>query len=423
MSHQYKLHVLPGSTRSATCIIALNLAKVDYEIVCQSFSSIKEENYLKLHPFGKTPVLETPEGSIFESGAIARWAARQSKTLYGQNEHENAQVDQWFDWVRTTLYRNTAAFSYSIYGVDAAFAAKHDDGSFKKALNEFICALKPCDSHLKGKQYLVGNSLTIADIALMTDLNVAYKFCFDKNHREQLPNLTAYFTHWANNQDFALVRGYKPIEHPLKIKHLGHEKKDQKDKKDEKKVKKDEKKEEKKVEKKVDKKNDDVVEEKKKEPELPATNFDMHSFKTFFVNEHDVEKKMAHLWEQFDEKAMSFWHLTYDKLPSECKKLFLTNNLMNGFVDRAAHMRKYLFGVHGVFGEEGNYNIRGLWMGRGTEELPLIQEHDQCAVYNYRKLDHHNAEDRQLITDYFTKREEEKDVVEGEVLRTFTYVL
>ena len=144
------------------------------------------------------------------------------------------------------------------------------------------------------------------------------------------------------------------------------------------------------------------MEEKRKEPEFPATNFDMHSFKTFFVNEPDAQTRMDKLWEQFDDKALSFWHLNYDKLPSECKKLFLTNNLMNGFVDRAAHMRKYVFGVHGVYGEPENFNIRGVWMGRGTDELPL---------------------DKKLITEYFTKKTEDSDVVEGETLRTFTYVL
>lgn len=428
MSHQYKLHILTGSTRSASCIVALNMANIQYDITIQNFATLKEEQYLAKNPVGKAPALETPEGTLSESGAIARWAARHSNSLYGSNQHENAQVDQWYDWTRTTLAAKTNSFVYSIFGFDAAFAPKYDEHSFNKALGEFVEALKPCEQHLKGKSHLVGNSVTIADIVLICDLSFVYKFCFDKHHRDQLPNLTAYFTNLINTKDFAAVlRGYKPSEHALKIKHLGHKKDDKKDKKEHKKEeKKEAKKEEKKEAKKEAKKpakNDDEVEEKKKEPEFPATNFDMHSFKTFFVNEADAEKKMEHLWKQFDEKAMSFWHLKYDKLPSECKKLFLTNNLMNGFVDRAAHMRKYLFGVHGVYGEPDNFNIKGIWMGKGTEELPLITEHDQHAVYHYRKLDIHNEEDRKLITEYFTKKEEDKDVVEGEILRTFTYVL
>lgn len=44
-------------------------------------NTIKE--ILKLNPFGKVPVLETPEGSIFESNAILRYLARHSQGLYG----------------------------------------------------------------------------------------------------------------------------------------------------------------------------------------------------------------------------------------------------------------------------------------------------------------------------------------------------
>lgn len=422
MSQQYKLHVLPGSSRSLSSILILNLAKVDYELVAQSFASLKDESYLKVHPFGKAPALECPEGSIFESGAIARWAARQCKSLYGADDKETAQVDQWYDWVRTSLYTKTSAFIYSIFALDVEAIPKHDEASFKKAVADFIEFVKPVEAYLAGKSYLVGNQITIADAVFLADINVVYKFILDKAQRDSLPNLTKYFTELVNRPEVAAVlRGFKPIDTPLRIKHAGKQQqgKQQQGKQQQPKAQQAPKKEEKKPA----AKNDDVVEEKKKEPEFPATKFDMHSFKTFFVNEPDVETKINKLFEEYDDKALSFWHLEYDKLPSECKKLFLTNNLMNGFVDRAAHMRKYVFGVHGVFGEPDNYNIRGVWLGRGTEELPLYKEHDQHDVYKVRKLDVNNEADKKLISEYFSKKNEDTDVVEGETLRTFTYVL
>ena len=423
MSQQYKLHVLPGSSRSQSCMLILNLAKIDYELVAQSFGSLKDESYLKIHPFGKAPALEGPEVSLFESGAIARWAARRSQGLYGSNDQEAAQVDQWYDWVRTTLYTKVGAFTYSIFGLDVEAIPKHDENSFKQAVADFVAFLKPVEAHLSGKSYLVGNQITIADAAFLADLNIAYKFVLTKEQRDSLPNLTKYFTELVNKPEVAAVlRGFKPIDAPLKIKYAGKQQqgKQQGKQQQQQPKKKEEKKEEKKP---AAKKDDDIVEEKKKEPEFPATNFDMHSFKTFFVNEPDAQVKMDKLFEQFDDKALAFWHLTYDKLPSECKKLFLTNNLMSGFVDRAAHMRKYCFGVHGVYGEPDNYNIRGVWLGRGTEELPLITEHAQHDVYKIRKLDPKNDDDKKIITEYFTKKNEDTDVVEGETLRTFSYVL
>ena len=85
-------------------------------------------------------------------------------------------------------------------------------------------------------------------------------------------------------------------------------------------------------------------------------------------------------------------------------------------------MRKYVFGTQGIYGEENNYNIRGCWLGRGTEELPLIKDHFQHDVYKYRKLDPKNEQDRALITAYWTKQNEDVDEVNGEKLRVFTYV-
>jgi len=75
---------------------------------------------------------------------------------------------------------------------------------------------------------------------------------------------------------------------------------------------------------------------------------------------------------------------------------------MTGFLSRAEHTSKYVFGKHFVLGEEGGLQIMGLWFMRGTE-LPdgLVKEHPQFEYYNSRKLDpRNNKEDDQLIRAY-----------------------
>jgi elongation factor 1-gamma len=59
---------------------------------------MKSPEYLKKHPLGKVPLLDTPEGPIYESNAILRYLARKQKSLYGSNVFETAQVDQWLDF-------------------------------------------------------------------------------------------------------------------------------------------------------------------------------------------------------------------------------------------------------------------------------------------------------------------------------------
>ena len=71
---------------------------------------------------------------------------------------------------------------------------------------------------------------------------------------------------------------------------------------------------------------------------------------------------MKLLWDNFEPEAWSFWHLQYDKLEGECEKVYITNNLLTGFVDRAQHCMKYVMGQHGVFGDEPDLHVSGVWM-------------------------------------------------------------
>lgn len=110
---------------------------------------------------------------------------------------------------------------------------------------------------------------------------------------------------------------------------------------------------------------------------LPPTDFVLYDFKTFFVNHEDKKGAAVDQWyKQCDWNGWAFWHLHYDIYEGEGDKLHVANNLMGGFLSRAEHTSKYVFGKHAVLGEEGSLQIEGLWFMRGTE-LPdgLVKEH------------------------------------------------
>jgi len=100
---------------------------------------------------------------------------------------------------------------------------------------------------------------------------------------------------------------------------------------------------------------------------LPPTTFNLFDFKTLIVNAKDKKEACDFFLKNFDPNGFSVWHVKYIKAEGEGKILYLTNNLKNGFLQRLDHFRKYAFGVHGVYGEEPNLEIRGLWVWRGTE--------------------------------------------------------
>lgn len=53
--------------------------------------------------------------------------------------------------------------------------------------------VKVLNSHLQGKSFLVGDRLTIADIAQFTSLIVPFSFVLDGGFRKAMPNVSQWF--------------------------------------------------------------------------------------------------------------------------------------------------------------------------------------------------------------------------------------
>jgi elongation factor 1-gamma len=415
MSDKVIINVVPVSSRCSSAIITALVTKANFEIKVIPHASMKGEEYLKIHPYGKVPSAVTPEGPLFESNTISRYFARKSGTHYGKNSHEQTLVDQWLDNIRMDIAPHNKV-AYSIFGWASHLMTKEE---FETGLAEFVKTLKVVDGHLKTNQFLVGNELSIADIVLVCDLSYGYRWLFTEAERKALPNLTAYFDRLVKIAEFKTVLGNIPhIDARPNIKFAC--KKEQHQKKEEKPKAAAPKKEEKKPapKKEVKEEDDEPKEPKVVEHKFPETAFNLHDFKTLYVNEPDKSKALEFLWKNWDNNAFSFWRIRYDKLPSEGQVVYLTNNLMNGFMDRADACRKHALGVLGVYGDEPNLDIRGVWMWRGTDVNPYMLEHPQFEYWERRKLDVNNAEDRALITEYWTKLTPDTDTVEGLTART-----
>ena len=64
---------------------------------------------------------------------------------------------------------------------------------------------------------------------------------------------------------------------------------------------------------------------------------------------------------------------------------------------RSEQSRKYAFGVLGVYGDEPNLEIKGVWMWKGTELLEPLLENMSFEYYSKRKLDLSKPEDKDVI--------------------------
>lgn len=153
---------------------------------------------------------------------------------------------------------------------------------------------------------------------------------------------------------------------------------------------------------------------------LPPSTFDLYNFKTLFVNIKDKKGEgIEELKKQFDPNGYSLWFLHYDKYKGEGEKLYITNNLCNGFLQRFDDFRKYCFARHLVLGDEPNLEIEGVWMWRGTGIPQEAIDHPQFEYYQKRKLDLTVKEDEDLIRAFWGV--EPTDRVNGMTVQTINW--
>ena len=106
MMTRYRLHYAPDN--ASLCVrLTLEELGVPYDtvLVDRSQSAQRDPAYLALNPNGLIPVLETPDGVMFETGAILLWLADRHGAL-APDPQSPARGDflKWLFWVSNTLH-------------------------------------------------------------------------------------------------------------------------------------------------------------------------------------------------------------------------------------------------------------------------------------------------------------------------------
>ena len=132
--------------------------------------SLKEEWFLKLNPNGRIPVLVTPEGKVLPESNAALWYLARESQFMPKDAFQQAQVLQWMFFEQYNHEPNIATSRYWIHVLGErekyaeALAEKQQKGHE---------ALRVMDAHLADHDFFVGESYSIADIALYAYTHVA----------------------------------------------------------------------------------------------------------------------------------------------------------------------------------------------------------------------------------------------------------
>lgn len=139
----------------------------------------------KVHVLGKSPVITDGNRTIIESGAIIDYVIRRHGGGRLQPAPETPAYDEYQQWMHYAEGSAMLPLMLNLYAGRLGDAAA---SLMPRIESEIANHLAYIDSSLKGRQFLVGDSLTGADIQMSFVGEVAGAF----GKRAQYPNLDAW---------------------------------------------------------------------------------------------------------------------------------------------------------------------------------------------------------------------------------------
>ncbi|AZV76923.1 glutathione S-transferase [Parasedimentitalea marina] len=161
MSNAIRIHGFPLSGHSHRVELFASLAGINHEVLTVDLANgaHKKDDFLAKNPFGQVPVIEDGETVISDSNAILVYLARKYAPSYIPTDPaEEAAVQKFL-----TLAAGELAFGPAAARLINVFKAPLDV-DFTHATAAKV--LGKIEAHLEGRDYLVGDTPTIADVAI-----------------------------------------------------------------------------------------------------------------------------------------------------------------------------------------------------------------------------------------------------------------
>jgi len=187
------------------CRLVLKALDLPYELVQMNIlgGATRTPEFLAINPNGKIPVLMVPgRGPIAESQAIINYLAEGSE-LVPSDPYERALMWQWMGFEQYQLEPGVATVRFWLRSLKKTPEELGD--RYTERFQRGADALAVLERGLAGRRWLVGESVTLADIALFAYTHVAdeagYRFA-------DFPAISAWIA------GFKSLPWYSPITEP-----------------------------------------------------------------------------------------------------------------------------------------------------------------------------------------------------------------
>ena len=161
---EYRLHCFAQSGNSYKVALMLELAGADWAPVFVDFfnGENRSPEFRALNQMGEAPVLEHGGLVLTQSGAILDYLAEKLGRFGPSGEAERREILRWVLWDNHKLTSYNATWRFLTNFVPEE-KRKPDVVAFLEGRGR--AALRVLDDHLSGRDWIVGETMTIADLS------------------------------------------------------------------------------------------------------------------------------------------------------------------------------------------------------------------------------------------------------------------
>jgi len=154
------------------------------------FGLLDTPEFRALNPHGRVPVVEDDGAVVWESHNCLRYlAARYGRgTFWSDDPAARASAEGWMDWAQTAL--QPAFLNGVFWGYYRTPEAQRNGPAIRRNLARCAEYFGLLDRQLRGRRYLLGDRLSLADIPAATSL---YRYFELDIERPELPNVIAWY--------------------------------------------------------------------------------------------------------------------------------------------------------------------------------------------------------------------------------------
>jgi glutathione S-transferase len=169
---KYYYHPMSPNCRKTTAVLDyLGYDDTERIVVDLSKGEQMQPDFLAINPNGKVPALQDGEVKVWESNAICIYLADKAGSELWR---EDLQLDilKWMFWDQGHLMFATGVPFFQRI-IKPMIGEEPNQERVEEAIGSFGRLMKVLDGHLTGRHFLVGDYLTLADLAVAGNLSYA----------------------------------------------------------------------------------------------------------------------------------------------------------------------------------------------------------------------------------------------------------